>query len=630
MLFASPAQHRPWPFAGANLALTTVGPALTSVEATGGIKGMMKNRSSRIFCTLVAAAAAFTVSVAEAAASSCVYDSGTKSASVGIDAGATATLATSGGSLMLDGSPCLGATTTNTDSIAIVGNTGTNERLVLDQRGGLFGPGATPESNFPEIEMTANLGDATDTVVVYGTEGNDQMSSGEFGIALYADGDVDVVVTPHAFNHEVHLLGGDDFFNGRGKFGAGLAFKGPILVTGGDGADYIRSSVKHDVIDSGAGNDDLEGNFGNDQIDAGSGDDLVNGGSDNDTIQLGTGADSLIAGSGNDTVYADDGEADLSLNGGSGVDVLEYDCPADPAHQQFETATCGNEPPPPPPSSGDCAYDPAAKSLTATVAAGGTATLGVSGGTITFTNGTVQDCGGATVANVDAIKVVGSAGTIETLTVDQSGGAFAPGAAVETGTGAVSEIELALHLGDAGDLVSINGTAGNDTLAMGIKGAALNGDADVDVTFDVLPAAITIRGLGGVNSIGARGGFGTGTVYAGALTAYAGDLGDTILGGLGNDTVFGGSGNDSLEGREGNDALSGAGGNDALNGHGGNDTITGGTGADSMSGSDGDDVFHANDGEADTSINGGPGVDTATYDGALDTSIVAVENRIAV
>jgi 3'-phosphoadenosine 5'-phosphosulfate (PAPS) 3'-phosphatase len=94
--------------------------------------------------------------------------------------------------------------------------------------------------------------------------------------------------------------------------------------------------------------------------------------------------------------------------------------------------------------------------------------------------------------------------------------------------------------------------------------------------------------------------------------------------------VVGGAGNDVLEGREGNDNLDGGAGNDTLNGHGGNDTITGGAGADAMSGSDGDDVFFANDGEADTSINGGPGVDTATYDGALDTSIVAVENRNAV
>lgn len=589
--------------------------------------------SKRVVAALAAVGAAVAVSVAtaaDAAASSCVYDAGAKSMSVGMDPGGVTTLAVSGGSLLVDGAPCLGATTTNTDSIAIAGYVGSAERLVLDQRGGLFGPGATPESNIPEIEMVANLGDATDTVVVYGTEARDELSAGENGIALFADGDVDVQVLPNAFKLEVHLLGGDDFFNGRGQFGAGLAFKGTILATGGEGNDYIRTSVKDDVIDAGPGNDDIEGNFGNDQIFAGPGNDLVNGGSDNDTIDLGAGADSVIAGSGNDVVMADDGEADLSLVGGSGVDRLVYDCPADPGPSQFETATCGGAPPPPPPSTGDCAYDPAAKLLTVTVGAGGSATLGVAGGNVTFTNGTAQDCGGATVANVDAVKVVGNAGTIESLTIDQSGGAFAPGATAETGTGALAEIEIALHLGDAGDAVTVLGTSGADTLAVGIKGVALNGDADVDVTFDVLPAALTIRGLGGVNSIGARGGFGTGSVYGGALTAYAGDLGDSLLGGLGNDTLIGGAGNDTIEGREGNDTLEGGAGNDTLAGHGGSDTITGGAGADSFSGSDGDDVFYANDGEADTALNGGPGVDTATYDGALDTSIVAVENRVAV
>jgi Ca2+-binding RTX toxin-like protein len=528
---------------------------------------------------------------------------------------------------VVDGSACLGATTTNTDHITINGHAGSSERLVLDQRGGLFSPGATPESNVPEIEMTANLGDATDTVVVYGTEGRDQWSAGENGIALFADGDVDVEVLPNAFKLEVHLLGGDDFFNGRGQFGAGLAFKGTILVTGGDGNDYIRSSVKDDVIDAGSGNDDIEGNFGRDVIDAGPGDDLVNGGSDDDTITLGTGADSAIAGSGDDVVYADDGEADLSLVGGSGTDTLRYDCPADPAPSQFETATCGNEPPPPPPSAGDCAYDPAAKLLTATIPAGGNGTLGVVAGAITFANGAAQNCGGATVANVDTIKVVGAIGSVESLTLDGSGGALAPGATAETGTGVVSEIEVLVFLGDANDAVTVVGTSDNDTLAMGTKGVALNGDSDVDVTFDVLPAAITLHGGGGVNSLGARGGFGTGTVYGGALVAYAGPLGDTILGGLGNDTLVGGAGNDTLEGREGDDTLDGAGGNDSLAGHAGNDTLTGGSGSDTFIGGSEDDVFNAIDGEADASISGGPGVDTANYDAALDTSVVAVENR---
>jgi Ca2+-binding RTX toxin-like protein len=165
---------------------------------------------------------------------------------------------------------------------------------------------------------------------------------------------------------------------------------------------------------------------------------------------------------------------------------------------------------------------------------------------------------------------------------------------------------------------------------VGVKGVAMNGDADVDVTFDVLPSALTLRGGGGVNSISARGGFGSGSVYGGALTAYAGDLGDSLVGGLGDDALYGGAGNDSIEGREGNDALDGGAGNDTLGGHGGNDTVTGGAGADSMSGSDGDDVFHADDGEADTGINGGPGADTAHYDGALDPNPVATETKLPV
>jgi Ca2+-binding RTX toxin-like protein len=232
----------------------------------------MKGFSKRIAVALAAAGAAIAVSVATAAdavAASCVYDAGTKSVAVGMDPGGVTTLAVSGGSLLVDGSPCLGATTTNTDSISVAGYVGSNERLVIDQRTGLFSPGATPESNVPEIEMAANLGDATDTVVVYGTEARDEMSSGESGLAFFSDGDVDVVVAPHNFSLEIHLLGGDDFFNGRGTYGAGLAFKGTILATGGDGADYVRTSVKDDVIDSGAGNDDLEGNFGNDVINAG-------------------------------------------------------------------------------------------------------------------------------------------------------------------------------------------------------------------------------------------------------------------------------------------------------------------------------------------------------------------------
>jgi Ca2+-binding RTX toxin-like protein len=577
------------------------------------------------FAAATAAVAVSIVNAAEAAASSCVYDAGAQSMAVGMDPGGVTTLSVSGGDLLVDGAPCLGATTTNTDSIAVTGHVGSNERLVLDERGGVFGPGATPESNVPEIEMTAMLGDTTDTLVVYGTEGDDAMSSGESGFALFGDGDVDVVITPNAFSLEVHLLGGHDFFNGRGTFGAGLAFKGPIVATGGDGNDLLRGSNKVDVIDGGAGNDEIDGVWGDDQIDAGPGDDEVLGGSENDTIDLGPGADSVVAGSGDDVVHADDGEADLSLLGGGNADTLVYDCQADPAPTQFETLTCGDEPPPPPPSGGDCSYDPTSKTLTTTIPSGGLGRLSVSSGAIVFDNGTAQDCGGATLANVESIKVNGTVGTVERLTVDQSTGAFVGGAAEGTG---VAEVEIVVALGDASDLVAVTGTPGDDTLAVGVKGVAVNSDSDVDVEISPLPAWVGISGDGGVDYLSGRGGFGAGSVFTGTLEAVLeGASGGTILGGAGNDALVGSGGADHIEGREGNDALHGLGGNDTLNGQGGNDTITGDGGADSMSGSDGDDVFHANDGEADTYINGGPGTDTANYDAAFDTSIVAVENR---
>ena len=46
-----------------------------------------------------------------------------------------------------------------------------------------------------------------------------------------------------------------------------------------------------------------------------------------------------------------------------------------------------------------------------------------------------------------------------------------------------------------------------------------------------------------------------------------------------------------------------------------------------MTGSDGGDTFYAVDGTADTSISGGPGVDTAYYDLGIDPNPTATENK---
>jgi Ca2+-binding RTX toxin-like protein len=326
-------------------------------------------------------------------------------------------------------------------------------------------------------------------------------------------------------------------------------------------------------------------------------------------------------------MYADDAEADTQINGGSGTDTAWYDAGLDAAPIAVEVLNGGTPPP-----TGPCTFDAVAKALVAQVPAGGAATLKVVSGAIVLVTTSPQDCGGATTANTDSITIQGNAGTIEQLTLDQSGGAFAPGATPENATDPtqLSEIEITANLGDATDSVLVIGTTGDDSILAGTNGLALNGDGDQDVFFNVLPAAFEIRGDGGKNTITGKGGAGSGTPFAGTLTLLAGDGGDTITGGLGDDTLTGGAGADSLEGREGNDTVSGAGGNDTVSGNTGNDTLTGGAGADNLVGSDGDDMLRADDGEADTTISGGAGVDTAYYDGALDPLPAAVENKFPV
>ena len=572
--------------------------------------------------------ATFAAAAPAASAESCTYDAGTKAITAAVTPGAQATLVVSGGAIHFGATPvaCGAATTTNTNSISIAGSAGMNETLTLDQRGGMFAPGAATESNIPEIEITTTLGDATDTVVVYGTEGNDFMAAGQFGFIWTMDGDVDVTFSPSAFRLEVHNLGGDDYFNGRGEGGAGLHFLGPITGTGGEGNEsLLRGSSEPDVLDGGPGNDVVQGQESADVITGGPGNDTIGAGEGADTVTGGAGLDSYAGSSGDDVFYAQDDEADTQLSGGPGTDTAYVDTGLDAKPVTVENVI-GDTPPPPPPPTGPCVYDAAARAVTATLAPGEHATLSVSGGTIQF-GATPVACGAATTTNTDTITVNGAAGTTEALTLDQQGGAFAPGVEVESGT---SEIELTVSLGDTTDALVVYGTAAADSIFIGQSGMALNTDGDRDVTLTApLPSVVEVWGLAGPNTISAQGGFGAGTSFAGRAILHAGDAGDTVTGGLGNDDIFGGLGNDLLTGREGADIIDGAGGNDTLNGNDGDDQLTGGTGADSFSAGAGNDTMHAEDDLIDTSINGAQGSDTAYYDQGFDPNPVATETLIA-
>ena len=196
------------------------------------------------------------------------------------------------------------------------------------------------------------------------------MAAGQNGFAANSDGDVDVTFSPGAFPLEVHLLDGDDYFNGRGQSGAGLHFLGPIVVTGGDGNEsLLRGSSEIDSIDGGPGNDVLQGQELADTLNGGDGNDTLNGGDGNDLMTGGAGPDIFNGSGGDDTMVAQDDEADTTINGGQGFDTAYLDL-IDPAALATEISIRPTQ---------SCTYDGVSTSLSLVMTPASTATLVVVG-----------------------------------------------------------------------------------------------------------------------------------------------------------------------------------------------------------------------------------------------------------
>jgi Ca2+-binding RTX toxin-like protein len=563
---------------------------------------------------------------AGAAVESCSYDAGTKRVTAEIASGSEATLKVkSSGALWFGLVPvdCGGATTTNTDFITVLGTTGTVEKFTVDMTEGFIGPGFSAESNLPEIEFAVNTGDTADRFAVIGRPAGDRMAAGASGFSFNSDGDLDVTFTPLPSHMDITGGAGVNFLTARGGWGAGLSYAGNTTITGGSSDDELNGGNGADAITGGGGADVINGSGGPDTMTGGGGADRISGGEGNDTLTGGPGADDLIAGAADDTLFANDQETDVQIHGGAGIDTATVDANIDPQPIAVETTIVDSgPPPPPPPPNGSCSYNAATKSVTATVATGGTATLSVVGGAIYFGN-TPAACGAATTANTNTISISGSNGSVEHLTVDQSGGALAPGATAEA-TG-ISEIELAINLGSASDVVVVRGTTSADALAIGLKGVSFNNDTDVDVTITPLPSSVELAGGDGADTLTARGGFGSGQLFPGPVTLRGDDGDDNMTGSDFADLILGGAGVETVSGYLGADDIQGEGGNDHLNGNDGNDTLVGGAGADALVGSTGDDTLQAADGEADTTLSGGAGIDTCFFDAGLDPGRSGVE-----
>jgi Ca2+-binding RTX toxin-like protein len=182
-----------------------------------------------------------------------------------------------------------------------------------------------------------------------------------------------------------------------------------------------------------------------------------------------------------------------------------------------------------------------------------------------------------------SISVDGSDDAAQSLVLDFLNGTFAVGAKNKPG--------ITVDLAGGNDVLAIRGSSGKDAFAVGVDGFATNADTFLDVDFSNVET-LSVSLASGDDTFTGQGGFGTGAVFASALTVY---------GGAGLDRLTGGDVADSLFGGDGNDTLWGAAGADKVNGEGGNDTIQNGADAD------GADIMNCGEdvGDAD--------VDTVSY-----------------
>jgi Ca2+-binding RTX toxin-like protein len=307
---------------------------------------------------------------------------------------------------------------------------------------------------------------------------------------------------------------------------------GDDVITAGNGlANLIKLT-----IDGGAGNDTITGGDGDDTLIGGDGNDVITGGRGSDTALLGTGDDTFIwnPGDGSDVVEGQSGTDTLVFNGANIAEKIDIER---------------------------------------------------NGGRVRFTRDVaniVMDLNG-----VEQIQFAAKGGS-DDITVGDLTGTGVTQVTVDLGNG--------LGAGDgAADTVTVNGTGGNDQITVTNVGST--------ITVTGLSEQVTLANAEAGDLLTIKGGNGNDTINAGSLAPSV--IGLTIDGGAGNDTITGSQGNDTLIGGDGNDVVIGGRGNDTAQLGNGNDTFVWnpGDGSDSVDGGAGTDTLQFNGANIAENIN---------------------------
>ncbi len=299
----------------------------------------------------------------------------------------------------------------------------------------------------------------SDQVIINASNGSDFITIDSSGGVVKVSGLAETVTIAHAEGAldvlTINGLGGDDVIDASGLSANQIG----LVLNGGDGNDVILGSHGDDAVNGGKGNDVAALGGGNDVFtwNPGDGSDTVDGQAGFDTLVFNGGANAsenvnIFANGDQATFFRDVAAVTMHLNS---IERIEF-------------------------SAGGGADNITVNDLTGT---------GVKQVAIDFTpNDNVN-------GQADTVTVDGTVGN-DHIDVTASG-------AVVTVSGLPAQVTI--DRGEAGDFLSINGGAGNDTI-----------DASK------MPA---------------------GTM---ALTLNGGDGNDTIIGGAGNDVLAGGSGNDTF------------------------------------------------------------------------------------
>lgn len=280
-----------------------------------------------------------------------------------------------------------------------------------------------------------------------------------------------------------------------------------------DPLEFKATSIAGETYAGGNLGDNIQGEAGADHFDGKGGNDVLAGFEGDDELTGGDGRDTLLGGDGDDTLVVNNGDdaANEIYNGGANTitgDILA-------------------------------------------VGKSGSYTVDLRDDTIAQIEylhlGTGALTTGAGTLRINASQLAG----LEVI--DDAGAGFKTTLAINMGALHLFSVSAGqLHgFANPGDVISVEGTTGSDTILGSNYSEKL-------------------QGFAGVDSI--VGGGGNDTLDGGANN-------DILLASSGKDSLLGGTGNDSLDAGSGDDTLVGGSGNDTLSGGAGKDTIDGGLGA---------------------------------------------------